>query len=187
MITQQEATRRLIRQMVEQTGLALSALAKKADLSPSTLTRFMNSRVGHVLSTTTLTKLAAVCQVCGQADDAFLRAVGLRMLHVREALAPGVPDARIASLIGWSEQEMTAIFAGEIEPTLTQFFAFAKRMRVTTDFLFTGALDGMSRRAELALTEKFPEYLFPDDPDDPVDTEASTDSDRDAHRISWRR
>jgi transcriptional regulator with XRE-family HTH domain len=173
--------------MVEQTGLELTGLARKAGLAPSTLTRFMNNPVNHVLSTTTLAKLAAVCPLCGQTTDyAFLQAIGRRMLQVREAIAPGVSDAKIASLIGWSEKEMAAIFAGEIEPTLTQFFAFAKRMRVTTDFLFTGALEGMSRRAELALTRKFPEYLSPD-PGGPEDTGESTDTGLDVHKISWRR
>jgi hypothetical protein len=140
--------------------------------------------------TTTLAKLEAVCPVCQQPeqpperpDNAFLRVVGRRMHMVRQAIAPTVEDAMIADLIGWSEAEMAAIFAGEIEPTLSQFYAFAMRMRVTMDFLANGVWDGLSRQVELRLLHAFPELLTGN-----VDPEPSMRNTRQpASKADWRR
>lgn len=57
---QQEAQRGWIRAALNELGMDLTAFARAAGLTPSTLTRFMNSDVGHVLSTRTWAKLVAV-------------------------------------------------------------------------------------------------------------------------------
>jgi transcriptional regulator with XRE-family HTH domain len=53
----QEIARRLIEYLVQQTGLDLTTLARRANLAPSTLTRFMNQQVKHTLSAKTLLRL----------------------------------------------------------------------------------------------------------------------------------
>jgi transcriptional regulator with XRE-family HTH domain len=53
----QAVTRRLIDYLVQQTGLDLTSLARRAGLAPSTLTRFMNQQVKHTLSAKTLLRL----------------------------------------------------------------------------------------------------------------------------------
>jgi transcriptional regulator with XRE-family HTH domain len=55
---QRDAIRALVRRMAAANGLSLSALARKAGVTPTTVTRFMNQDVDHVLSLTTLSKLS---------------------------------------------------------------------------------------------------------------------------------
>jgi transcriptional regulator with XRE-family HTH domain len=56
---QQKATKALLERMLTATGLTPSELARAAKLTPSTLTRFLNSPVRHTLSARTLSKLSA--------------------------------------------------------------------------------------------------------------------------------
>jgi transcriptional regulator with XRE-family HTH domain len=59
MDAEQERTRRLVEEMLRVTSLTPTELARKAGLSPSTLTRFLNSsEAKHALSNRTLQKLA---------------------------------------------------------------------------------------------------------------------------------
>jgi transcriptional regulator with XRE-family HTH domain len=55
---EQEAARRLVREMMRATGLDPTSLARKAGVSPSTLTRLMAGSVKHTLSVRTLAKLS---------------------------------------------------------------------------------------------------------------------------------
>jgi transcriptional regulator with XRE-family HTH domain len=59
----QKAARDLINRMLAATGLDLTGLARKAGVSPSTLTRFMNSPVKHTVSAKTLQKLSGATGV----------------------------------------------------------------------------------------------------------------------------
>lgn len=59
----QQAVRQVVQQMLANAGVTLTELARRAGISSSTLTRFMNKDVKHTLSTTTLDKLAAVTGV----------------------------------------------------------------------------------------------------------------------------
>jgi transcriptional regulator with XRE-family HTH domain len=69
----QKAAREMITRMLDATGLDPTGLARKAGLSPSTITRFMNSPVKYTISTKTLQKLAAAAGVSitmgGDPDD----------------------------------------------------------------------------------------------------------------------
>jgi phage repressor protein C with HTH and peptisase S24 domain len=61
---EREEIRRYIAHLARQTGLSLSALAKRAGVASTTLTRFMNSDdVNHVLSTTTINKLRRLARM----------------------------------------------------------------------------------------------------------------------------
>lgn len=60
---QQAVMRDLIRSMMEKTGLDATGLARVAALAPSTLTRFLNQPVKHLLTTRTLEKLARISGV----------------------------------------------------------------------------------------------------------------------------
>lgn len=55
---QQAAVRELIRLMMDRTGLDATGLARSAGVVPSTLTRFLNKPVKHLLSARTLAKLS---------------------------------------------------------------------------------------------------------------------------------
>ena len=55
---QRAAIRALIRSMMEATGLDATHLAKAAGVAPSTLTRFLNQPVKHLLTARTLAKLS---------------------------------------------------------------------------------------------------------------------------------
>ena len=54
----QKAVRDLVDRMLAATGLDATGLCRKADLSPSTLTRFLKGKVKHTLSAKTLQKLS---------------------------------------------------------------------------------------------------------------------------------
>jgi len=54
---EQAAARRFVSEILRATGWSATALARKARLTPSTLTRFLNSEVGHTLSTRTIWKI----------------------------------------------------------------------------------------------------------------------------------
>jgi plasmid maintenance system antidote protein VapI len=60
---QQAAIRDLIRLMMEKTGLDPTGLARSAGVAPSTLTRFLNQPVKHLLTARTLAKLSKVSGV----------------------------------------------------------------------------------------------------------------------------
>jgi plasmid maintenance system antidote protein VapI len=60
---QQAAIRDLVRRMMESTGLDPTGLAKAAGIAPSTLTRFLNQPVKHLLTARTLAKLSKVSGV----------------------------------------------------------------------------------------------------------------------------
>lgn len=72
----QKAAREMITRMLDATGLDPTGLARKAGLSPSTITRFMNSPVKYTISARTLQKLSAATGVTltmgGDPDDARL-------------------------------------------------------------------------------------------------------------------
>lgn len=57
MDTQQEAARRFVREILRVTGWTPSALARRAHIAHTTLTRFLNAEVGHTLSMRTIDKL----------------------------------------------------------------------------------------------------------------------------------
>lgn len=59
----QETARALVSQMLEATGLEPTQLARRAGVTPSTLTRFLNKPVKHTLSVRTLMKLSAASGV----------------------------------------------------------------------------------------------------------------------------
>jgi transcriptional regulator with XRE-family HTH domain len=162
-----ETTRRQVERMLRSSGLDPTTLARRAGLAPSTLTRFLNKPVNYILSTSSLLKLAAVCPACGQAaDPVWLAGVGRRMRQAREAIAPQLADEVIADLIGWSVEEFGEILDGHLEPVLSQFNAFANRLGVTTDFLLSGAIEGLGRRNMRLLLQRFPELLGTEDPED---------------------
>lgn len=58
-----ELHRDFVRKCMDATGLECSALARKAGLSPSTLNRFMNSDVAHVLSSGTIAALSRAAHI----------------------------------------------------------------------------------------------------------------------------
>jgi len=55
---QQAAIRDLIRLMMDKTGLDPTGLARAAGIAPTTLTRFLNQPVKHLLTARTLAKLS---------------------------------------------------------------------------------------------------------------------------------
>lgn len=57
------AVRELVQQMLAETGLTLTELARRAGVSSTTLTRFMNKDVKHTLSMSTLGKLSVASGV----------------------------------------------------------------------------------------------------------------------------
>ncbi|HEY4254602.1 MAG TPA: S24 family peptidase [Roseomonas sp.] len=60
---QQKAVRELVQRMLAETGLTLTELARRAGVSSTTLTRFMNKDVKHTLSMSTLGKLSVASGV----------------------------------------------------------------------------------------------------------------------------
>lgn len=60
---QQAAIRDLLRLMMEVSGHDASSLAREAGMAPSTLTRFLNKPVKHLLTARTLAKLSQVTGV----------------------------------------------------------------------------------------------------------------------------
>ncbi|ONG52211.1 hypothetical protein BKE38_14910 [Pseudoroseomonas deserti] len=86
---QQQAAKALLERMLRTTGLTPSELARAAKLTPSTLTRFLNSPVRHTLSARTLTKLSAYSGVA-----------------VPPAVLPALPPASVpvVGYIGAGEQ-----------------------------------------------------------------------------------
>lgn len=59
---EQDIARQIVKEMLDTTGLSPTALARKAGLTPSTLTRFLNTESKHTLSYITLSKLARASQ-----------------------------------------------------------------------------------------------------------------------------
>ena len=158
----QSLLRERIRRFSEATGLSYSALAQKAGLSHTTLTRFMNDPdVTHVLSTRTLAKLDSIGRESfssvGAENPGLLEDLGRRIALVRRAMAPSATDEAVAVAVGWTEDQMAAICRGEQAPSLTALTSFANRMRVTTDFLLFESLEGLSRAAERRLLDLSPD------------------------------
>ena len=60
---QRAALRNLIRVMMEKSGLDATGLARAAGVSPSTVTRFLNKPVKHLLTARTLAKLSEASEV----------------------------------------------------------------------------------------------------------------------------
>jgi len=54
----QKAQRDWLRDIIRATGLTAGAIAKRAGLAPSTITRFLHGEVGHVLKADTLTRIS---------------------------------------------------------------------------------------------------------------------------------
>lgn len=54
---EQAAARRYVAEILRATGWSPTALARKAGLTPSTVTRFLNSEVGHTLSSRSIGKI----------------------------------------------------------------------------------------------------------------------------------
>jgi transcriptional regulator with XRE-family HTH domain len=69
---QQAAIRGLIHLMMEASGLDATSLARAAGLAPSTLTRFLNQPVKHLLTARTLAKLSAATGVSVPAGTPLL-------------------------------------------------------------------------------------------------------------------
>lgn len=177
MSEQQEAIRDRIRHLSNQTGKSYSALAAEAGLASSTVTRFMNNpNVTHLLSTRTLAKLDALSHTPidkkPTEDPALLAQMGERMRLARSVFTRNTPDEEVAKIVGWSVDQMEAIFAGKEAPTLAALRAFALRMSVTTDFLLSESLEGLSRASERALIAARPTLGLP-----PEDTAPNTDTD----------
>jgi hypothetical protein len=172
--SEREAVRRLVSQMADAAGVDLTTLARQAGVAPSTLTRFMNKPVKHILSHRTLSKLAEASGKSlpsGLPDQRLLVNIGRRMRLVRQAMAPSYSDEAVADLCGWSIEEMEDIFAGRRCASTATFISFAKRMRVTTDFLLLGDPDGLAPRAISRLMPLFPELLA-----DPEDSDLNRDT-----------
>lgn len=162
---QREQQRRLVDRMAAALNTDYTGLARIAGVAASTITRFMNSNVEHLLTTRTLAKLENAAHLGVQSATApFPRHVGQRMRMARQAMAPDTPDDKVAAVIGWSEDQMRQIFAGAAAPSWDEFRSFTRRMRVTSDFLLFGSLEGLSVRAEARLLAAFPSLVA--DPED---------------------
>lgn len=162
---QREQQRQLVDRMARALDVDYTGLARIAGVAPSTITRFMNAKVEHLLTSRTLAKLENVARLGGQSATApFPHHVGQRMQMARQAMAPNTPDDKVAAIIGWSEDQMRQIFAGAASPSWDEFRSFTRRMRVTSDFLLFGSLEGLSVRAEARLLAAFPNLVA--DPED---------------------
>lgn len=99
MIEQQKAVRELVQRMLAETGLSLTELARRAGVSSTTLTRFMNKDVKHTLSVSTLGKLSVASGVSlpmglalpGAATAAPRPAAGSLMVPRRGEMAQDLP------------------------------------------------------------------------------------------------
>jgi transcriptional regulator with XRE-family HTH domain len=103
---EREEARALIREMVRTTGLSLTPLARKAGLVPSTLTRFMNADVTHLLTLRTFQKLSRASGV--PIPQGITAAVD------RQSKMPNSPVARLRALrlAWWGEDEAAAAALG---------------------------------------------------------------------------
>lgn len=112
----QERQRAFIREAMTATGLDATNLARRAKLSPSTLNRFLNKPIDHLLSGQTLAKISAVSGVQVPAD---VSAVVAPVVEPTPALlpAPSVAEAdlydravktvrRILGLAGYKDREL---------------------------------------------------------------------------------
>lgn len=150
---QQIAQRELVRTMLARTGLTPTELARKAGLTPSTLTRFLNGQVKHALSARTLDALSAASLVPvgyvapeishpQSADDAE------RIADDRE-LAQWIATERgrrrwtqeaLAALVMVSAEDIAAWEAGQIRPNIFQIIDLCGVFGVTVaSFLTPGA------------------------------------------------
>lgn len=99
---QQAAIRDVLRNMMEATGLDPTGLARLAGVSPSTLTRFLNQPVKHLLTARTLAKLSQ---------------------------ASGVPVPAGSPLIGPSERELLAAFRATDQQGRSMMLRLARSLR----------------------------------------------------------
>lgn len=204
MTEQQEQQRQIIRLMADAAGLELSALARKAGLAPSTLTRFMNRPIKHLLSTRTLAKLleASGYQINASGElneanpkffltcfhaldskselnttrelpalkedkllkDKRLTSLGQRMRLVREVIGKRRSDQEVAAVVGCSVERLHEFFSGRAEPTIFELLEYARHMKVTTDFLLSGSIEGLLRRSERLLLDAAPGILEDPEP-----------------------
>lgn len=157
---QRERQRATIRRVMEVTGLNLTTLAKRASVAHTTLTRYMNKDVSHILSARTMAKIEGVAAGLmpeGTSDEpCLLRDLGKRMKLVRDVMAPNTQDDAIARALGWTPEDMRRAFSGEIKPSLAQLLSFAQRFNVTTDFLLMESLEGLPRSSERLLAAACP-------------------------------
>jgi transcriptional regulator with XRE-family HTH domain len=102
---QQAAMRTLIRLMMEATGLDATSLARRAGMAPSTLTRFLNQPVKHLLTARTLAKLAK---------------------------ASGVPVPAGGPISAPPERELLAAFRSSDEQGKEMLLRLARAVRPTT-------------------------------------------------------
>jgi transcriptional regulator with XRE-family HTH domain len=158
---EREAVKNMIRNWADAADLGFSGLARRAGLAPSTLTRFMNGPGKHILSHRTLAKLSAAVgpSLNHTAADAYYALVGSRMRKVRQAMASQSSDEEVAAVLGWSVKQMEEIFMGRWRPDLHELLAFARRMRVTTDFLLSGDPETLPVRSIARLQQACPDLL----------------------------
>lgn len=167
---EREEQRELVRRMAAYANLSLTALADAAGVASTTVTRFVNNPdVGHMLSSRTIAKLlhasgykpgdGVVVPFRPAADAEMFARIAHRMDIARKAMARSLPDQDVAGALGWDALHLAALLSGEAEPTIPELVEFSRRMRITTDFLLLGKLDGLERRSERLLLDTSPELL----------------------------
>lgn len=166
---QQEAVRDLVREMLRATGLKPTQLARRAGVVPSTLTRFLNGDVKHILSLSSLYKLSEVSGIAVPAavshehagmperfdEQAFNKGVGRRLMWVREIARH--TQAQAAEMIGAKEGEYSKWESGELAAAPARLLRFCARYRVSMDYIYRATMQGVHPELADMLLDAHPE------------------------------
>lgn len=159
---EQEKARQLIGRIVNATSLSVTEIARKAGLSPSTLTRiYPESTVNYTLSTRTLAKIRAAFPIPGDGD------LSSRVADERQTFAPQpAPSISVYVLGPLDDQSISAQLSAPVEFELysadledikiqqTAQFELRDKDRFVAAYMPGDAMEPRFRAGEMVLIDK---------------------------------
>lgn len=102
------------------------------------------------------------------ADRRLMKEMGERLLWVRQEL--GLSQQEIANQVGVHQTAWSLWERGERWPDMFEAMRLAAKLKVTTDYLLNGNLEGVEPRLAIRLAAHHPELVGPTDKADSKDT-----------------
>jgi transcriptional regulator with XRE-family HTH domain len=139
--------------VISATGLSCRQLADKADLAPSTLTRFLNNPdCKFSPTTTTLLKIAKTTGIPlgpyfgGVNEECIHIDIGRRLLAARAAR--GFSQAMLATFLGITPQAISGWENGAAAPSISNMVRLAKILAISLDWLLLERGEMMTEERE---------------------------------------
>lgn len=159
---EQEKARELIGRIVTSSGISVTEIARKAGLSPSTLTRiYPESTVNYTLSTRTLAKIRAAFPI-DATDEAPNRVADARQAFMPQSpptvpvyvLGPIDDDAVNAGLSISADFELYSADLEDVKIQATSQFSLTDKDRFVAAYMPGDAMEPRFRAGEMVLIDK---------------------------------